>query len=116
MINIYRQGDLGITQLKKIPQLDKNAVKGKIEREKDGYVLALGEVTGHRHLLVEDEPATKIEILDVGLGRKVLKIMDGSASLKHEEHKTITIQPGFYIIQNEKEYDYFKEERRFVAD
>lgn len=113
---IYRHGDLGITQIKKIPQLDKNDIKGKTERDKDGYVLAYGEITGHRHLLVEDEPATKIEILDVGGGRKILKIMDGKAKLSHEEHKTITIQPGFYIIQNEREYDYFKEQTRKVLD
>ena len=115
-MNIYRQGDIGIIQLKYLPQLDKNAIKGKIEREKDGYVIALGEATGHRHLLVEDEPATTIEILDVGMGRKILKIVGGKAKLKHEEHNTITIMPGFYVIQNEREYDYFEQETRKVYD
>lgn len=105
--NLYRHGDLGLTQLLKAPRFIKKVFSG------DKYVLAEGEATGHKHLLTAD-PKTKLKIYEDAEGRKY--ISTEGATLTHEEHKPLTIGKGLYVIKHEKEYDYFEEEQRKVID
>lgn len=74
--------------------------------------LALGEATGHCHVLfgedidLREEPKTK---------EKYLKLVK-PATLKHQEHNPVILPPGTYRIGIQKEYDHFEQESRNVAD
>jgi hypothetical protein len=107
-MNYYRQGDLGITPLKEIPQNLKSVYTG------DNFVLAYGEATGHSHILA-CEPTNQFEILEDSGGKKYLRL-SGNSQLIHQQHRTIIIEKGFYLINNEKEYDYFLKEIKQVQD
>lgn len=104
---IYRHGDILLYPTKNIKEIKaKKVFSGK------EYVLAEGETTGHRHLLVTTKP--KLEILKDNKGKMYLKT-DG-AKLTHQEHKTIEIQKGYYVVKHEREFDPFLEETRRVQD
>lgn len=104
-MNIFRQGDLVIKPIEKLPENLKVVSKG------NQFVLAEGEQTGHKHLLV----AEKLEVLQDEKGRYYFQLQN-NATITHEEHKTITILPGIYEVGNEQEYDYFLREVRQVND
>lgn len=81
-------------------------------KETHDPVLAYGEATGHKHQLTGDgfrvfeSPTAK---------RKHLRIVRPT-ELLHEEHKTILIPPGDYVVEGVREYDHFEEESRLVVD
>ena len=100
-------GDILLKPIAKIEDL-KSIYKG------DSYVLAYGEVTGHKHLLIA-EPETSFEVLVDNKGNTYIQ-MSARGKLTHEEHKEITILPDFYVVGNEKEYNYFGLEIQRVID
>src|SRR3990167_6850174 len=103
---IWRHGDVMLYEVEKMPA---GAVK-----KVSSFILALGETTGHKHVLTA-EPQTLIEILEASNGRRYLKV-NGQAELTHEEHKTITVLPGIYEQRQEREYDNFQHAVRQVID
>lgn len=105
MNNIYRQGDLIIKPINKLPE------NLKIVNKENRFVLAEGEQTGHKHLLV----AERMEILQDTNGKFYFNF-GNSVELTHQEHKTITILPGIYEVGNEQEYDYMLNEIKKVQD
>lgn len=107
-MKIFRQGDLGITPLEKMPDNLKKVYQG------NKYILAYGEATGHKHTLVSS-PLTKFEILEDEKGQKYLKL-DEPTELIHDEHGTIKIERGAYIVHQEREYNYFDKEIEIVRD
>ena len=107
-IIIYRQGDLGITSIAELPE-------NLIEVGGDGFVLAFGETTGHRHTIVKEKPETEIKIYQDREGRRYLKIEKGRAVITHEEHKPMILSPGIYIQDVQREFDELKELRK-VSD
>lgn len=108
-MNIFRHGDLLLISTTKKEGL-KSIFKGK------EYVLKYGEATGHSHKLKTLEPiTTEFEILEDKEGNKYLEIK-GQSQITHEEHKPLTILPDFYVIHEEKEYDYPAEEIKRVQD
>lgn len=126
-IRFQQQGDVIIEPISlrgiKMP-------KGKKMTQKDsrGYLLALGEVTGHAHALEEIEGVEVIEapqkILVLRNGREeqeevryFIRITNkNGAVLRHEEHNAQTIPPGEYVVRGVREYDHFAEEARRVID
>ena len=104
-MNLYRHGDLAITQIEKLP---------KNLKEIKNNILAYGEATGHGHILIA-EPEITFRVLEDKRGEKYLDIRKPT-QLTHQEHKTITIERGFYFISHEKEYDYTAEELKRVKD
>ena len=102
---IYRQGDLGITPIKELPDNLKKV---------DNPILAYGEATGHHHKLLE-RTANQFEVLEDLAGNRYLKI-NQPTDLIHEEHQTITIKKGLYWVRNEREYNYFEMETQRVQD
>jgi hypothetical protein len=74
--------------------------EGKIPKEakKCENVLAYGEVTGHAHRVsgkaVQVYEYKKTRYIDV----------QETAQLTHEEHDTISLQPGQYIVIRQVEY------------
>ena len=90
----------------------KDAPKGlkKIQQGKQ-YVLAIGEHTGHKHLLVAD----RVSVHKDEQGVIYLNI-NGTAIVTHEEHKQISVVPGWYRLGNEREFDYYLGEIAQVQD
>ena len=62
-------------------------------------VLAYGEVTGHAHAIHE----TTTELYALKTGERYLLVGDLSRVV-HEEHDTITLEPGIYEVVQQREY------------
>jgi hypothetical protein len=107
---LYRQGDVLFCAIDKIPA-------GKTAKRDNGTV-AYGEVTGHSHRLADLGAAEVLEIGDdlfVRVSESGLSIEgDAGATFVHEEHGPITLPPGDYRIQIQREYS--PEEIRNVID
>lgn len=101
MRTAYRQGDVLLFKVEKRPELRHQITDG---------VLAYGEATGHSHKVVGDFELYWAELDGEGIFdehmphyAKMLNVKT-SASLTHEEHKTIELPPGDYIVMTEAEY------------
>ena len=87
-------------------------------------VLAYGEATGHCHAIHEpDAELFELDKQDMGPDgdavwarlQRVLRVQyPYGVSLRHEEHGTITLPPGDYIVRRQREYS--PQELRIVAD
>lgn len=91
----YRQGDVFIRSVDKLP----DGVK-QVQRDNGRVILAYGEVTGHAHA-IEDRGATIYE--NPGVDDRFL-ILNGPATIVHEEHGTIALDPGVYQVNIQREY------------
>lgn len=72
-------------------------------------VLAHGE-SGHSHV-IEDDEAELIQI-----GERMLLKLERAATVVHEEHKPVTLEPGIWEVGRVKEYDWFSKMERQVMD
>lgn len=79
---------------------------------KEGFVVAEGEITGHKHRVVE-APDSIVEIAEDANGF-YLNVVKGTAQMTHQEHDTITLTPGQYQIIKQVEYDEVEELRRVM--
>jgi hypothetical protein len=102
---VYRQGDVMIVKVDKIPKKTKKVKRDEQKR----IVLAYGEVTGHAHAIFTDAA----EMLRTENGDRYLQIT-AYAELVHEEHDMCVIPPGAYRVVQQREYS--PEEIRNVAD
>lgn len=98
-----QQGDVLITKLDCLPIGARKVISQK------KCILAHGE-SGHSHV-IEDDEAELIQI-----GEKMLLTLGKKATLVHEEHKPITLEPGIWEIGQVNEYDYFSKMVRKVVD
>jgi len=106
---MYRQGDVLIIPTKKLP-----AKLTETPREDGAVVLAYGEVTGHRHRI--HDPGVCL-LSKEGLSDRFLTIAgEDLVHLVHEEHATIDLAPGNYIVRIQREYDWASEASRNVED
>jgi len=93
--NSFQQGDVIGKKLTELPNL-----KGAVVTRKR-LVLAHGE-SGHSHV-IEDDEAELIQI-----GERMLLKLTKAATVKHEEHKPITLSPGVWEIGRVREFNYFE--------
>lgn len=91
-MKIYRHGDILLSPVDAIPE---DAIP------RGDLVIARGEITGHAHRVVTDDHA---ELFAHGTDM-FLRILGSPASLVHEEHATINLQPGVYRIWRQREYN-----------
>jgi hypothetical protein len=127
---LYRQGDVLFCAIDKLPA-------GKTAKRENG-VVAYGEVTGHKHALADLNAAEVLEIDDglfvrvsdeglaidadtggqtggpYGGARRLIERTVRGATFVHEEHGPITLPPGDYRVQIQREYT--PEEIRNVVD
>ncbi|HEY9757179.1 MAG TPA: hypothetical protein V6C97_18575 [Oculatellaceae cyanobacterium] len=89
---IYRQGDVLIQQIDKLPP-GANLVEWE-----DRVILAYGEVTGHAHAI-----STAYAKMYTWEGDRLLEVKP-DAPLVHEEHATIVLPAGFYKVIQQREY------------
>lgn len=103
IMKVWRQGDV-IIKPETVP-----SDATKIE----GVVLAEGERTGHAHRISQGQ----VELYrNIAAGLLWLKVMSEFACLSHEEHEDIVLPMGDYLVKIQREYDWFSEEVRNVAD
>ena len=105
MSGYYQQGDVLIEPF----DIPKDAKK--VEAKPRGFVLAEGEVTGHAHVI---DRVADIEFVEKD-GLFYIKNKK-AVTVRHEEHKPITIPAGTWRVRGVKEYDHFAEEARRVID
>lgn len=101
--NNAQQGDVIMRRLESIPE---GAAK---QIGKNRLVLAHGE-SGHSHVIEDDEA----ELVEIG-GRMILNLVK-AATVTHEEHGSIKLDPGIWEIGRVKEYDWFSKIQRQVMD
>jgi len=107
--NLARHGDLSF-RASKLP----DGIK-KLSIKDNKFILAEGEVTGHYHQLAAEKGA-KLYVWK-SLDNIYFQVKGGVARLDHQEHETISFEPGpIYVTVPEREYDYFSETINQVID
>ena len=74
-----------------------DAIPAGTKREGDTHTLALGEITGHTHVL------DRATLTDVG-GERYVEVA-GDAALRHEDHGPVAVPPGKYRVIQQTEPD-----------
>ena len=100
-LNIFRHGDLLIREVSTIPS---NAIPLSTN------IIAMGEKTGHNHQI--SGPAQVYETPD----KQKYFQANKEIFLKHQEHNSLRIQAGRYVIISEREYDPFEDIQVWVED
>lgn len=89
-------------------------IKGNKVEHTGSIVLALGEKTGHKHVISTVNPNDLQAWKQLEGGWIITLKTEGT--LVHNQHGTLTIAPGTYRIGQEREHDYFSEVTRKVID
>jgi len=105
-MKVYRQGDVILVEVKAIPKGAKDVTP------KGALVLAYGEVTGHAHKFKED--AEGLRMYQADSGERYIHVAGITLDLVHEEHSTVRVPKGKYLVPNQVEYT--PAELRRVAD
>ena len=87
-------------------------------------VLAFGEVTGHTHRVEMSEMLKDAGItLHMNYNKKAgidvpdaFQVHNESVELQHEEHDTITLPPGNYVVKIVREFNHITRRAQYVAD
>lgn len=90
---LYRQGDVMLQLVDKVPDSVKPVERG------ESVVLAHGSATGHKHQFSADDAVMLID----DNGQRYVELCEG-AKLVHEEHETIAFPSGFYQVVQQREY------------
>ena len=107
-MKIYRQGDVMLIE---VPAIPKDAVLEPCKGTK--LILALGEATGHHHRFEFMDTTDNVKMHKTAGGARYLHVT-ATADLLHEEHSTVKVPPGKYLVPNQIEYT--PAELRRVAD
>lgn len=102
------QGDVGLFRVKSVP---KGAAE--VPREQGKIILAHGEVTGHCHAVDVDASVARL-FETSGVKERFLEVKE-PCELTHQEHETLTLEPGVYQVRIHREFDWMEGVRR-VAD
>ena len=100
-MRLARHGDLLIRKTKDMPS------GLKLTNTK---ILAEGGKTGHKYQLEGD-----VFVYGYGTGLIYFEVKN-EAKLIHQEHKTIQIAKGIYMVRQEREFNPFENMRRVVLD
>lgn len=112
----YRQGDVLIERIAKIP------TTAKPQKKSRSIILAHGEVTGHHHCLEVADPADwwkEGEIATTNakpstLAGELFLALPNGGVVTHQEHSKIELPAGNYRVTRQREYS--PEAIRNVAD
>lgn len=114
MTDIFAQGDLLIERVRDVP------TSGRIiEPTAEGvFVLAEGELTGHRHVVCDpitmfrDDALARDMPSDLYVGH--IKVSDAPVYIEHDEHAPIMLDKGTYRVRRQRELE--PEDARRVSD
>ena len=87
-------------------------------------ILALGEVTGHKHQIHMKDMLDKAEVtLHMGYNRKAgedvpqgFVVHNETVTITHEEHDPLELPPGKYIVHIVQEFNHITRRAQNVAD
>ena len=96
---MYRQGDILLRKISKLPQ-------GLKQKDK---ILAYGEVTGHKHQFVDENAI----VFSDGDGKQYVQILKPS-QLQHEEHDLLDLEKWDYEVIHQREFDLIEGTRRVM--
>lgn len=108
----YRHGDVSFHQISG-EEAKKLMGEKKLKEKVSSFVVALGEVTGHKHVMTAEKPS--INIWGLPLDERLFEVKE-PVVMTHEEHGPITIAPGFYVQKIERDFDPFSEQARQALD
>lgn len=97
-----RHGDLLIEKIDKFTD--------KLKERKD-KIVERGEATGHAHRITGNGL-----VLEYPTGETLIKSLDNTVQIVHEEHKPIEIPKGIYKVTRQREYDAFEKASRTILD
>lgn len=98
-----QQGDVILRKVESIPA-------GARLKSQTNLVLAEGEVTGHYHGITQ--AGSEMFQLDNKLFIKVVE----PATITHQEHHPVTLEPGVWEVGRVREFDYLSMMARAVQD
>src|SRR5438045_6251756 len=101
--NTAQQGGVLLRRLAERPDGETKTISRK------RCVLAHGE-SGHSHV-IEDDEAELIQI-----GERMILNLTRAATVQHEEHGPITLEPGIWEIGRVREFDWFSLMERQIRD
>ncbi|MEV4417147.1 hypothetical protein [Catellatospora sp. NPDC049609] len=106
---MFRQGDVLVVPIAReaLPEGLMDAPRDRRNR----MVLALGEATGHAHVLTGERVSLLCPPDEPG---RLYLLIEGYGRLVHEEHGPIALSPGAYKVVRQREY--FPGAIRPVAD
>ncbi len=96
---MYRQGDVLVRKIEKLPKRAK-----KLETD----IIVMGEATGHAHRIQNGDIFRS--------GPTMFLHANKGAALVHEEHATIELDPGFYEVIRQREFDPITQRDPWVVD
>ena len=125
----YQQGDVVMYQVDD-KTFNKHVRNGDelqthyVGQTKTKAVLAFGEVTGHTHRVEMSEMLKDAGVkLHMDQHRKAgvdvpnaFEVLNESVELQHEEHDTITLPPGNYVVKIVREFNHITRRAQYVAD
>ena len=105
MTEIYAQGDLLIERVG-----DVSASGARLHPGEDGaFVLAEGEVTGHRHAIFDKVTFFRDDALarDIPDGLYVghVRVEKAGVQIEHDEHDSIPLTPGTWRVRRQREIE-----------
>ena len=117
----YQQGDVILQQVSEAEFNKSNQISYQTKDHKTRAVLAEGEGTGHYHAVYMEDMLNEAGITlcknsEYDSQNRGIIVTGASIELKHEEHHTLTLEPGFYLQLIVKEYDHISGITRRVAD
>jgi len=99
------QGDVNFVPVDKLPK------RARKRTHWDG-VIVRGEKTGHHHSVLE---VAECERYDLG-EEMFLVVSERGISNVHQEHDTVSLEPGVWKIHQDQAFDYSSRAIRKVAD
>ena len=128
----YQQGDVVMYKLSDEDFKDySNEEKGSSYNTESYFgqtntkaVLAFGEVTGHTHRVEMSEmlkdAGVKLHMNYNGQAGKdvpqAFEVLNEPVELQHEEHDTVTLPPGNYVVKIVREFNHITRRAQYVAD
>lgn len=108
-MNQYGHGDLYLRRVE-VDDLPAGVADRLDESFEARAVLAEGEVTGHLHLLTSERPIGLVRDSD----QVAYVLLRDAGLLTHEEHGERLLEPGWYEVPTERDYDPSLYARRVV--
>tara|TARA_R110002012_G_scaffold6792_3_gene32537 strand:- start:4632 stop:5000 length:369 start_codon:yes stop_codon:yes gene_type:complete len=116
-----QQGDVLLLKVSEDVFEENKDTRSRTKFHNERAVLAEGEGTGHAHAIYMEDLLDGAEVIlcndgDYDRQNRGIIVTGKPVELRHEEHNTITLEPGFYLQRIVKEYDHISGITRRVAD
>ena len=116
----YQQGDVLLLKVNE-ETFKANQLNHRINKHETRAVLAEGEATGHYHAVYMDDLLKEAEITlcktaEYSRQNDGIIVTGAPVELRHEEHNTLTLEPGYYLQRIVNEHDHISGITRRVAD